>query len=70
VKLGHSHEKITSILMTCERKVLRKIDGSQCEQGVWRIRSNRELQNAYQSPDTVTEKIRKLEEWLGHAIRI
>jgi hypothetical protein len=35
-------------------------------QGVWRIRTNRELQNVYRSPDIVTEiKVRRLE-WLGH----
>jgi hypothetical protein len=57
--------------MTWERKVLRKIYGPKYEQGMWRIRSILELQNAYQSPDTVTEiKMRKLEEWLGHVIRI
>jgi hypothetical protein len=46
-------------LMTQERKILRKINGPKCEQEVWRIRSNLELQDAYKSPDTVTEiKIR------------
>jgi hypothetical protein len=61
---------LTSTLMTWERKILSKIHGPKREQGVWRIRSNLELQNIYKSPDTVTEiKIRRLE-WLGHVIRM
>jgi hypothetical protein len=41
-----------------------------CEQGVWRIRTNLELQNEYRSPDIVTEiKVRRLE-WLGRIIRM
>jgi hypothetical protein len=51
--------------MTWERKILRKIYGPKCEQGVWRIRSNLEIQNMYKSPDIV----RRLE-WLGHVIRM
>jgi hypothetical protein len=56
--------------MTWERKILRKIYGPKCEQGVWRIRTNLELQNVYRSPDIVTEiKVRRLK-WLGHIIRM
>jgi hypothetical protein len=56
--------------MTWEGKILNKIYGSKCEQGVWRIRSNLEPQNVYMSPDIVTEiKIRR-REWLGHVIRM
>jgi hypothetical protein len=52
--------------MTWERKILRKAYGPKCEQGVWRIRTNLELQNVYRSPDIVTEiKVRRLE-WLEH----
>jgi hypothetical protein len=44
--------------------------GPKCKQGVWRIRTNLELQNVYRSPDMVTEiKVRRLE-WLGHIIRM
>jgi hypothetical protein len=35
--------KMASSLMTRERKILRKIYGPKCEQGVWRIRVNLEL---------------------------
>jgi hypothetical protein len=58
--------KMACILMTWERKILRKIYGQKSEQGVWRIRSNLEIQNMYKSPDIVTEiKVRRLER-LGH----
>jgi hypothetical protein len=40
------------------------------EQGVWRIRSNPDIQNMYKSPDIVTEiNVRRLE-WLGHVVRM
>jgi hypothetical protein len=56
-------------LMTLERKILRKIYGPKSEQGIWRIRSNLDIQNMYKSPDIVTEiKVRRLE-WLGHVVR-
>jgi hypothetical protein len=56
--------------MTWERKILRKIYGLRSEQGVWRIRSNLEIQNMYKSPDIVTEiKVRRLE-WLRHVVRM
>jgi hypothetical protein len=51
-------------------KILRKIYGPKSEQGVWRIRSNLEIQNMYKSPDIVTEiKVRRLE-WLEHVVRM
>jgi hypothetical protein len=62
--------KMASTLTTWERKILRKIYGSKCEQGVWRIRSNLYKQNIYKSPDVVTDiKVRRLE-WLGHVVRM
>jgi hypothetical protein len=55
---------------TWERKILRNIYRPKSEQGVWRIRSNLEIQNMYKSPDVVTEtKVRRLE-WLGHVVRM
>jgi hypothetical protein len=62
--------KMASSLMTWETKISRKIYGPKCEQRVWRIRTNLELQNVYRSPDIVTEiEVRRLK-WLGHIIRI
>jgi hypothetical protein len=53
---------MASNLMTWERMILRKIYGPKCEQKVWRIRSNLELQNMYKSPDIMTEiEVRRLE---------
>jgi hypothetical protein len=61
---------MASSLMTWERKMLQKIYGPKCEHGLWRIRTNLELQNVYQSPDIVTEtKVGRLE-WLVHIIRM
>jgi hypothetical protein len=39
--------KMASTLMTWERKILRKIYGLKCKQGMWRIRNNLEIQNMY-----------------------
>jgi hypothetical protein len=48
--------------MTWERKILRKIYGRKCEEGMRRMRNNLELQNAYKSPDITTGiTIRRLE---------
>jgi len=46
---------MASTVMTWERKILRKIYGPKNEQGVWRIRSNLEIQYMYKSPDIMTE---------------
>jgi hypothetical protein len=62
--------KIEKMLMTWERKKLRKIYGPTKEKGQWRIRNNAELIAKYKSQDIVTAiKVRRLE-WLGHVIRI
>jgi hypothetical protein len=61
---------MASSLMTWERKILRKIYGPKSDQGVWRIRSNLEIQNMYKSPDIVTEiKVSRLK-WLGRVVRM
>jgi hypothetical protein len=40
------------------------------EQGIWRIRSNQDIQNMYKSPDIVVEiNVRRLE-LLGHVVRM
>ena len=61
---------LTSLLMTWERKILRKICGSTKENGQWRIKTNEELRTKYKSQDIVTViKIQRLE-WLGHVSRM
>ena len=58
------------MLMTWDRKILRKIYGPTNENGQWRIKTNSELLDKYKSLDIVTViKIQRLE-WLGHAIRM
>ena len=62
--------KIEKMLMTWERKIVRKICGPTKENGQWRIKTNLELITKYKSQDIVTAiKIRRLE-WLGHVIRM
>jgi hypothetical protein len=62
--------KIEKILMTLERKILRKIYGPTKENGQWRIKINAELITKYKSQDIITViKIRRLE-WLGRVIRM
>ena len=54
--------KIEKMLMTWERKLLRKIYGPTKENGQWRIKTNEELRIKYKSQDIVTIiKIRRLE---------
>jgi hypothetical protein len=58
------------MLMTWERKILRKIYGPTKENGQWRIKTNAELITIYKSQDIITViKIRRLER-LGHVIRM
>ena len=62
--------KIEKMLMTWERKILRKIYGPTKENGQWRIKTNLELATKYKSHDIVAViKIRRLE-WIGHVIRM
>ena len=62
--------KIEKMLMTCERKIVRKIYGPTKENGQWRVKTNLELMTKYKSQVIVTVvKIRRLE-WLGHVIRM
>jgi hypothetical protein len=52
--------------MTCERKISRKIYGAKCEKGMWRMRSNLELQYAHKSSGIVGEI--KTKDWNGWGI--
>jgi hypothetical protein len=58
------------MLMTWERKILRKLYGPTCENGHRRIKINSELESKYKSQDIVSViKVRRLE-WLGLIIRM
>jgi hypothetical protein len=62
--------KYERMVMTWERKILRKIHGPTKENGQWRIKTNAELITEYQSQNIVTViKIARLE-WLGHVVRM
>jgi hypothetical protein len=46
--------KTEKMLMTWERKILRKIYGQTCKNGHWRIKINSELESKYKSQDIVS----------------
>jgi hypothetical protein len=61
---------MVKMLITWERKILRKIYGPTCENGHWRIKINSELDRKYKYQDIVSViKVRRLG-WLGHIIRM
>jgi hypothetical protein len=63
-------EKMGKLLLTWERKVLRKICGPTKENGCWRIKMNHEIREKFKSPDIISVmKLRRLE-WLGHVMRM
>jgi hypothetical protein len=56
-EVGTITDKITSILISW----VRKIYGPKCENGVWRIRTNLELQNIYKDNNIISDiKTRRL----------
>jgi hypothetical protein len=58
------------LLMTWERKILRKIYGTTKENGQWRIKTKAKLMTKYKAPNIVNViKFRRLE-WLGHVVRM
>jgi hypothetical protein len=57
-------------LRTCERRVLRRIYGPTCENGMWRIKYSDELNGLYKDLDIVRViKVATLR-WLGHLVRM
>jgi hypothetical protein len=57
-------------LRTWERKVLRKIYGPVYDNGIWRIRTNKELLSLYQELNIVAEIKKARLRWLGHVERM
>jgi hypothetical protein len=47
-----------------ERKILSRICGPVAEQGIWKIRSNQELQELYRDLDIVTDIKKRRLEWI------
>jgi hypothetical protein len=56
--------------MPAERKALRKICGPVYDNGIWRIRTNKELRALYQELDIVTDIKKARLRWLGHVERM
>jgi hypothetical protein len=51
--------KIEIDLMTCEKKILRKMCGPTYENGYWRIKMNQDIYDKFQSPGTgITMQVR------------
>jgi hypothetical protein len=67
---GTLTSKMGKMLMTWERKILRKIYRPTKENGQWRIKTNEELITKYKAPDIVNViKIRRMER-LGNVVRM
>jgi hypothetical protein len=57
-------------LRTLERRILRKIYGLICKNGVWRIKYNDELYSLYKDLDVIRViKVARLR-WVGHLVRM
>jgi hypothetical protein len=58
--------KMERVLMTWERKILRKMYGQTYENGCWRIKTNQEIYNKFKSQNIVTVIKVCRWEWIGH----
>jgi hypothetical protein len=63
-------DKREKMLLTWERKILRKIYGPTKENGLWRMKTNAELRNKYKTEDIVNVIKTKRLEWVGHVVRM
>jgi hypothetical protein len=57
-------------LKTFKRRILRRIYGPICENGVWRIKYNNELYSLYKDLDIVRVITVARLRWLGHLVRM
>ncbi|KAF6198411.1 hypothetical protein GE061_008159 [Apolygus lucorum] len=57
-------------LRVFERKIMRRIFGPVCESGVWRIRTNNELEHLMKGEDIVRFAKARSISWLGHVNRM
>jgi len=58
------------LLVTWERKILRKILGAINDNGIWRIRKNKEIYDLFREPDIIVIIKRGRLRWLGHLLRM
>ncbi|PNF34250.1 hypothetical protein B7P43_G17276 [Cryptotermes secundus] len=64
------NKKEESVINSFKRKILRRIYGPIKENGIWRIRYNKELYKLYKEPEiSVTIKLKRLQ-WAGHVQRM
>jgi len=63
-------EAITNRLMAFERKVSRKIFGPTNENGIWRIKTNQELDKIIKHKNTINFIRAQRQGWLGHIERM
>ena len=64
------NKKDESVINSFERKILRRIYGPIKENGIWRIRYNKELYKLYKEPEiSVMIKLKRLQ-WAGHVQRM
>ena len=63
-------EAITNRLMVFERKVLRKIFGPTNENGIWRIKTNQELDKIIKHKNIINFITAQRLGWLGHIERM
>ncbi|PNF32229.1 hypothetical protein B7P43_G17837 [Cryptotermes secundus] len=64
------NKKEESVINSFKRKILRRIYGPIKENGVWRIRYNKELYKLYKEPEiSVMIKLKRLQ-WAGHVQRM
>jgi hypothetical protein len=58
------------MITTWDRRILRRIFGPKREDGIWKIRINKELIEPFNNPDTVAENRSRRIACLGHLIRM
>uniref|UniRef100_A0A8D8QY66 Endonuclease-reverse transcriptase n=1 Tax=Cacopsylla melanoneura TaxID=428564 RepID=A0A8D8QY66_9HEMI len=56
-------------LVTFENKILRKVFGPVCENGIWRIRKNKEIRDLFNEPDIIAKIRSRRMRWSGHILR-
>jgi hypothetical protein len=52
------------------QEIIRRIYRPVVEQGIWRIRTNKELRELYKDLDIVADIKKKRFEWMGHVARM
>ena len=70
LNLGHPHNAITNKLLVFERKILRKIFGPNNENGIWRIKTNQELDEIIKRKNIINFIRAQRLSWLCHIERM